>query len=76
MTGDQLDAALRAFIRRKPFRAFWLEFTSGNQLLIAHPEAVRQESLFYVTRRPDGGYVAFAAESVPRLLDMPITTPS
>lgn len=71
MTKDQFDAAYRAFCRRRPFRAFLIEFTSGNQLLIGHPEAVRNEAHLYVMRCPDGGHVVFAAESVSRLLDLP-----
>ncbi len=43
MTKEQFDAALRAFCRRQPFRAFFVEFTSGNQLLIGHPGAAREE---------------------------------
>ena len=70
MTKDQFDAAYRAFCRRRPFRAFLIEFTSGNQLLIGHPEAVRTELPCYVMRWPDGGHVVFAAESVSRLLDL------
>jgi hypothetical protein len=49
-----------------------MEFNSGNQHLVGHPEAVRFESKFYVLRDPDGGYAAFTAESVSRLLDLPI----
>ena len=71
MTSDQFDAAYHAFCRRRPFRAFLVEFTSGNQLLIGHPEAVRNEGQLYVTRCPDGGYVVFAADGVSRLLDVP-----
>ena len=74
MTTDQFDAALRAFCRRRPFRAFLIEFTSGNQLLIGHPEAVRNDANLHVMRCPDGGYVVFAAESVCRLLDLPTAT--
>jgi len=74
MTRDQFDAAYRAFGQRRPFRAFLVEFTSGNQLLIGHPEAVRSETHFYVMRGPDGGYVLFVAESVSRLLDLPAAT--
>lgn len=71
MTTDQFDSASLAFCRRRPFRAFLIEFTSGNQLLIGHPEAVRSEGHLYVMRCPDGGYVVFAPESVARLLDLP-----
>jgi len=71
MTKDQFDAAYRAFCRCRPFRAFVIEFTSSNQLIIGHPEAVRNEVYFYAMRRTDGGHVAFTAESVTRLLDLP-----
>lgn len=71
MTQDQFDVAHRGFWRRRPLRPFLLEFTSGAQLLIGHPEAVRSEGQLYVTRCPDGGYVVFAAEGVVRLLDVP-----
>jgi len=71
MTRAQFDAAYRAFCRRVPFRPFLVEFTSGNQSLISHPEAVRAEPNTYVLRSPDSGYVVFAAESVPRSLDLP-----
>jgi hypothetical protein len=74
MTKDQWDAACRSFCRRRPFRPFLVEFTSGNQLLIGHPEAIRNETDLYLMRSPDGGYVVFAAEGVCRLLDVPAAT--
>ena len=71
MTRDQFDLAYRAFCRRRPFRGFLIEFTSGYQLPIGHPEAVRNEANLYAMRCPDGSHVVFAAESVSRLLDLP-----
>jgi hypothetical protein len=76
MTIGQFDTSYRAFCRRRPFRAFLIEFLSGGQLLIGHPEAVRNEGQIYVTRCPDGAYVVFAAESVCRLLDTATPTDS
>lgn len=73
MTPSQFDAALRAFCRRQPFRAFLLEFVRGNQLLIGHPEAIGPKGDIYVMRFADGGFVVFAAESVSRLFDTPIS---
>lgn len=73
MTPAQVDAAARAFCRRRPFRAFLIEFVSGTQMLIRHPEVIREAGEFYVARSPDGGFVTFAAESVSRLLDVPTT---
>jgi hypothetical protein len=74
MTPVQFDAALGAYCRRRPFRTFLIEFASGSQVLITHPEAVGPKGGLYINRRPDAGYEAFAAESVTRLLDM--TTPA
>jgi hypothetical protein len=74
MTNEQFDAAYRAFCRRRPFRAFLIEFTSGTQLLIGHPEAVRNEAQLYMTRCPDGAYVLFAPDNVARFLDPPTPT--
>jgi hypothetical protein len=76
MTNKQFDTAYRAFCRRQPFRPFLIEFASGNQLLIAHPEAVRPEADLYVARSSDRGYVLFAAEGVSRLLDVPTAATS
>ena len=71
MTKDQFDAALRLYGKRRPFKPFLLEFMSGNQILIGHPEAIRNEGIIYTMRRPDGGPMVFAAESVARLFDVP-----
>jgi hypothetical protein len=73
MTPDQLDAALPGFCRRKRFHPFILEFNSGQQLLIPHPEAIGPKGELYLMRFPDGGYVAFTAEDVTRLFDNPVT---
>ena len=72
MTPQQFEVACRAFCRRRPFRPFLIEFTSGQQLLIGHPEAVGSEAHFCTMRRPDGGHVVFVGDSVARLLDVPV----
>jgi hypothetical protein len=74
MTQDQFDSACRAFVRRRPSRAFLIEFTSGKQVLVGHPEAVRNEAQLYLMRCLDGGYVVFAPDGVSRLLDVPTAT--
>jgi hypothetical protein len=71
VTQDQFDAAYRAYCKRRPFRPFFIEFVSGNQLKVTHPEAVFDAEVYYVDRRADSGYEIFAAESVSRLLDVP-----
>jgi hypothetical protein len=75
MSNDQFDVAYRAFCRRRPFRTFVIEFTSGHQLLIGHSEAVRNEGHLYAMRCPDGGHVVFATDSVSRFLDLPVPAP-
>jgi hypothetical protein len=75
MTQEQFDAAYRAFRRRRPFRAFWIEFNSGHQIVNGHPEAARGEGDLYAMRCPDGRHVVFPAESVTRLLDIPDGNP-
>ena len=74
MNVEQFDGAYRAFSRRRPFRTFLIEFTSGHQVSISHPESVRFEADLYVLRNPDSGYVIFDAEKVTRLLDLPLAT--
>lgn len=74
MTRDEFDAAYLAFSRRRRFRPFLIEFTSGHQMLVRHPEAVRHEGQVYVARSPDGGYALLVADGVARLLDAPIVS--
>lgn len=74
MTPAQPDRALHPFLHRRPFRKFLVEFTSGAQSPIRHPEALRKEGSLYVIRTPDGGNIVFPSESVSRLLDGPDPT--
>lgn len=71
MSPVELDAALRGFCRRRKFRPFLIEMVSGSKVLVPHPEAVDSKASLYFLRRPDAGYVMFAAESVCGLLDLP-----
>jgi hypothetical protein len=59
-----------------PFRTFLVEFMSGAQSPIRHPEALRKEGNLYIIRHPDGGNIVFPSESVARLLDEPNPTTS
>ena len=76
MNMDQLEIALRQFSMRRPFRSFAIEFTSGFQASIRHPEAIRKFGGVYVLRAVSGEYCVFATESVVRVLDVSVTTPS
>jgi hypothetical protein len=49
-----------------------IEFLSGSQLVIPHPEAVAYKLIVYAMHCPDGGNVLFAPEGVSRLLDLPV----
>jgi hypothetical protein len=69
MTMEQFDVSYRACSRRRPFQPFLIEFMSGQQFLISHPEAIDVKLHVYVMRGPKGGHVIFAAEGVARLLD-------
>ncbi len=72
MTINEFELALRNFCRRRPFRSFLIEFSSGHQMMARHPEAVDLRRGLFVLRSPDGGYAVFAAESVVRVLDFPV----
>jgi len=71
MTLDEFDATYRAFCRRRPFRTFSIEFTSGELLAISHPEAVRRERSLYAVKTPTNEDIVFTAASVCRVLDEP-----
>ena len=65
-----LRVALNSFKKRRPFRNFTLELTSGNHVRISHPEAVlwKGEILLYFSS--DGKYHVFDSESVCQLLEV------
>ena len=70
MTPSQFEFTLRGYCRRRPFQPFLVEFVSGIQVLVLHPEAIGPKGGIYTLRRPDGGYEVFAAEGVCRLVDV------
>ena len=71
MTSAALEAALRFFARRRPFRPFWLELLSGDRIKATHPEAVRLVGALFVDRSPDRALRLFPAESVCQVFDEP-----
>jgi len=68
MTPDQLDVLLRAVHRRRPFRAYAIEFESGGEPPVTHPEVVTRQGEFHVFVGPDRGQHLFVAASVTRLI--------
>jgi hypothetical protein len=71
MTPEQFDVAYRGFRKRSPFRPFLIEFNSGNQALVPHPESVADVAGLYTLRSPEWRLRLFAADSVARLLERP-----
>jgi hypothetical protein len=69
MTRDNFEIALRAFVRRRPFQPFLIEFHSGDNILVTHPEALRLQGdvCQYVTRASLN--CLFDSSSVSRLRD-------
>jgi hypothetical protein len=71
MTTDELEKALRAFCRRRPYRIFLIEMVSGDRVRISHPETVRQEGDLFLYTDPLAKSRVFSASSVCQLLDPP-----
>jgi hypothetical protein len=71
LTDQQLAASLGGFSRRRPFRQFLIEFSSGAQIEVRHPEAVAPSAGVWLLHEPNGRWIAFASSSVCRLLDAP-----
>lgn len=76
MTPELFDVVLRGFCRRRPFRRFLIEFLSGGEVQISHPEAIRREDDLYVVRTPDLGVQVFVAPAVSRVMDAPTAATS
>ena len=68
MNAAALEYALRVFAHRRPFRAFWLEFVTGERVKVTHPELVMRWREVFVFRASGGDVRLFAAESVCQLL--------
>ncbi len=48
MTADDLERAIRALSKRKPFRPFLIEFHSSDRILVSHPEAIDRDGELFV----------------------------
>ncbi len=60
MEPDAFERSLKAFVRRTPFDPFVVEFVSGGQLQVDHPEALMVRG---------GIAVYFSREGIPTLFD-------
>jgi hypothetical protein len=71
MTRTSFEQAMQAFLQRKPFRPFVIEFDDGRQWVVGQPEA-----LFYHTGdtavyfRPDESFDFVDSEAVKQLLEL------
>jgi hypothetical protein len=65
---DNLVRGFRALRRRQSFLPFQIEFTSGDRLVVRHPEAVGQYGQMFIYWGPDRQQRIFDAESVCQLI--------
>jgi hypothetical protein len=70
MTDDAFRTALHAFALRRPFRPFWIEFSSGDRVLVKHPEAAHIRKSVVLHKSPDRQNRVFDSSSVSQLLDV------
>ena len=69
MTPEGFDRALRSFARRSPFAPFWVEFVTGHQIHVVHPEAVHIRGNVVIHIATDGRQRLFDSTSVCQLLE-------
>ena len=69
MSNDDLKESLRAYLRRRPFQPFLVEFFSGVQIRVHHPEGIAPHRQFWIYRGPGKSQSLFLSSSVCRLLD-------
>jgi hypothetical protein len=72
VTPDAFRLALEAFMRRRPFRPFIIEFHSGRRLLIEHPEALlhRGQLLHFLSPGEGARNYVFDSSSVSLVRDV------
>jgi hypothetical protein len=71
MSNEELEASLRTYNRRRPFRPYLLEFVSGAQVRIENRESIAFFTSFWLYRGPRKAQALFTSSSVYRLLDIP-----
>jgi hypothetical protein len=67
--------ALRGFCRRQRFFPFFVQLTTGDTILISHPEALVIRDGIAMLMRKDRGYRVFDSTSVCQLYDQPLPPP-
>ncbi len=76
MTPKGFQRALRSFASRRPFRHFWIEYASGDRVLVSHPEAALVRGTVVVHTAPNGRQRLFDSSSVCQLLDVESEKPA
>ena len=71
MSSDQLEQIIGILTRRQPFHSFEIEMTTGDRLLVIHPEAIVREEGFFVYRGTDSAIHIFTASGVCQVIDLP-----
>lgn len=64
MEADNFDQALRAFLRRAPFRPFTVALVNGDRVEVDHPTALVMRDGVAVYVAPGGAPVIFDHEGV------------
>ena len=70
MTIKEFEASLQAYSQRRPFRPYLLEFVSGVQVKVDHPEGIAAVNEVWHYRGPKKAQSLFPVSSVCRLLDL------
>lgn len=66
MPPEAFKEAMQILRGQSPFRPYIIEFTSGSQIEVRHPEAVILHDEILIYRNGKGGYSLFEYESVCR----------
>ena len=69
MVADSFARSLKAFAKRRPFKPFIVELTSGEKLLVEHPEALVFRDSIAVHFSPKHEISIFDHEGVAQLTD-------
>jgi hypothetical protein len=71
MVAETFSAALQSFARRRPFRPFQVELSSGDRILVEHPEALAYRAGRAVYISPRGEFALLDHENVTQVMDPP-----
>ena len=71
MSDAELLNSISSYGRRRPFRPYFIEFMSGAQVQVNHPDGVAQFRTLFLFRGRNRTRSVFPSASVCRLLDLP-----